>query len=70
MGKRYKILMTLLIAAFVILLIVARYVIPKDISKFKEKFKEDYVQPDTTIIYRSGKWDTTITKKSLPAWLR
>ena len=25
---------------------------------------------DTTIVYKNGKWDTTIVKRQLPTWLR
>lgn len=35
-----------------------------------KEWKIKYQQPDTTLTYKNGKWDTVITKKSLPSWAK
>ncbi|MEO7048888.1 MAG: hypothetical protein ABI091_26535 [Ferruginibacter sp.] len=32
--------------------------------------RDNYNKPDTTLIYKNGKWDTTIVIKQVPVWLR
>ncbi len=56
----------LLYAGLIICIIILAFTINKAINSYKE----EYVKPDTTVVYHNGKWDTTITIKPLPSWLK
>lgn len=38
-------------------------------NRFKY-IKSNYSGYDTSIVYKNNKWDTIITKKTLPSWLK
>lgn len=35
-----------------------------------KQVKKGYEGYDTSVVYHNGKWDTTITKKTAPGWLK
>lgn len=54
----------------VLILIGLIFLLLFTVGKGTESLRKAYLAPDTTITYKNGKYDTVITKKSLPAWLK
>ena len=55
---------------FTVIIVAWAIVTDKAASTGLEQYRKNYTKPDTTITYQSGKWDTTIIIKQLPAWLK
>lgn len=55
---------------FIVGIIACAIMCNKTTNTTINSIKENYKKPDTTIIYKDGKWDTTIIIKNVPAWLK
>lgn len=54
----------------IISLFIALWLINVLFGKAIKQVKENYSKPDTTLTFKNGKWDTTITIKQLPSWMK
>lgn len=51
-------------------LFIALWLINALFGKGIKQLKENYSKPDSSFVFKNGKWDTTITIKTLPSWLK
>ena len=46
------------------------WMLVKSCESLRKEEVRKYETPDTTIVYKNGKYDTTITIKQAPSWLK